>query len=434
MSNANDSETVIKITNLVKEYKMFDKKIDRLAEVIIPKYQKHHTFRAMNELNLEVRKGEVLGILGKNGAGKSTLLKMITGVVFPTSGEIQINGKISSLLELGAAFNMDLTGIQNIYQHGEVMGLTKEQIDEKKDDIIKFADIGDHIYQPVKTYSSGMFARLAFACAINVEPDILIVDEVLSVGDMAFQLKCFKKFEQFKKSGKTILFVTHNIADVMKNCTRTIIIDSGKKIFDGDVKEGVDKYKKLIVGLDIDDEIKQEEVEKKAEIEKNLDNDKIWKNNFELNPDELIYGNNDVDIIDYGIFNSEGEYEHLIKNSEEVTIKIKVKFNKKIDNPIFAITIKDITGVEFCGTNTVIHRIDTGSYEEGDIAIVTFKQKIPIRPGKYTLSFGCVKYSNNGDLEVFQRRYDTIFIEVMSYRECIALCDLDSKITFEKMQ
>ena len=148
-----DSEPVIKITNLIKEYKMFDKKIDRLAEAVIPRYTKHHTFRAMNELNLEVRRGEVLGILGKNGAGKSTLLKMITGVVFPTSGNIEINGKISSLLELGAAFNMELTGIQNIYQHGEVMGLTREQIESKKDDIIKLADIGDHIKQPVKTYS-----------------------------------------------------------------------------------------------------------------------------------------------------------------------------------------------------------------------------------------------------------------------------------------
>ena len=433
MADKKAEEPVIKINNLVKEYKMYDKRISRLLEAIIPRYKSHKIFRAMNELNLEVKRGEVLGILGKNGAGKSTLLKMVTGVTIPTSGEIQVNGKISSLLELGAAFNLELTGLQNIYQHGEVMGLTKEQIDQKKDEIIEFADIGDHLYQPVKTYSSGMFARLAFACAINVEPDILIVDEVLSVGDMSFQLKCFKKFEQFKESGKTILFVTHNIADVMRNCTRTIILDKGKKIFDGSVKEGVDKYKKIIVGLNADDEISQEDVEKKAELEEKLRDKESWRSNFELNKNELIYGTNAVDIIDYGIFNSRGEYETLIKNSEPVTIKAKIKFNKDIENPIFAINIKDMTGLEYCGMNTITHGLNTGNYKKGDIAVVSFTQIIPVKPGKYTLSFGCTKFTKNGDLEVFQRRYDTLFMEVMAYRECLGLCDLDSTINYTKL-
>ena len=254
------NEVVIKITNLVKEYKMYSRKKDRLLEAIIPGYQKHTKFRAMDDLNLEIKKGEALGILGKNGAGKSTLLKMITGVVTPTSGKLEVNGKISSLLELGAAFNPELTGLENIYQHGQVMGLTDEEIKAKEKEIIEFADIGDHLMQPVKTYSSGMFARLAFACAINVDPDILIVDEVLSVGDMAFQLKCFKKFEQFKNSGKTIIFVTHNVNDVMENCTRAIILENGKKTFDGNVKDGVNRYKKIMVGL-----AQEEKVEEKQE-------------------------------------------------------------------------------------------------------------------------------------------------------------------------
>jgi len=251
-------ENVIEIKKLTKEYKMYPNKRDRLLEAVFPSMNRHEIFRALDEIELEVKKGEILGILGKNGAGKSTLLKIVTGVVAPTGGEVITNGKISSLLELGTAFNMELTGIENIYQHGQVMGLSKEQIEERKQEIIDFADIGDHLYQPVKTYSSGMFARLAFSCAINVDPDILIVDEVLSVGDMAFQLKCFKKFEQFKKKGKTILFVTHSITDVLKNCTRTIIINSGKKIFDGAVKEGVEKYKKIIVGLDNSNKEKEE--------------------------------------------------------------------------------------------------------------------------------------------------------------------------------
>ena len=176
-----NNENVIEIKNLCKQYKMYHRKKDRLLEILLPKYEKHTTFTAMEGFDLELKKGEILGILGRNGAGKSTLLKMITGVVVPTSGEIKINGKISSLLELGTAFNPELTGYENIYQHGQIMGLTHEQVKEKEQEIIDFADIGEHLNQPVKTYSSGMFARLAFACAINVDPDILIVDEVLSV-------------------------------------------------------------------------------------------------------------------------------------------------------------------------------------------------------------------------------------------------------------
>lgn len=305
-----ENECVIEIKNLRKDYKMYKTKKARLLEAVLPFYQNHGTFSAINDLNLEIHKGEVLGILGKNGAGKSTLLKMITGVVTPTSGTIKVNGKISSLLELGAAFNQELTGEENIYQHGQVMGLTKEEIEATKQDIIDFADIGDHLYQPVKTYSSGMFARLAFACAINVNPDILIVDEVLSVGDIAFQLKCFKKFEQFKEKGKTILFVTHNITDVIRNCNRAIIISDGSKIFDGNVKDGVEKYKKIIAKQDEDKKEIDEKEKLKNEHEQSLgfknNNQDEWKKNYAINPNIIEYGNGQADLIDFGIFDTNG--------------------------------------------------------------------------------------------------------------------------------
>lgn len=274
--NEKQEENAIEINDLVKKYKMYNRKKDRLVEAIFSKANRHTDFLAIDNLNLTIKKGEILGILGRNGAGKSTLLKMITGVVIPTSGTLNINGKISSLLELGTAFNSELTGEENIYQHGQVMGLTKEEIEATKQDIIDFADIGDHLYQPVKTYSSGMFARLAFACAINVDPDILIVDEVLSVGDMAFQLKCFKKFQQFKEKGKTILFVTHSIADVLENCNRVVILNSGKKIFEGETKEGVETYKKLITGML--DKQQKEDKRKENKIEK-IDKS-LWKSNL----------------------------------------------------------------------------------------------------------------------------------------------------------
>ena len=304
-----------------------------------------------------------------------------------------------------------------------------EQIEAKKQEIIDFADIGDHLYQPVKTYSSGMFARLAFACAINVEPDVLIVDEVLSVGDMAFQLKCFKKFEQFKKEGKTILFVTHGINDVLKNCTRTIILENGRKIFDGDVKTGVDKYKKIMVGLDIDSEIKEDENEMVLPKD-----EEIWKNQFEVNKEALVYGTNSVDIYDYGVFEENGKYALSVNNDDTVVIKMKIHFKQDINDPIFAVTIKDVKGNEYCGTNTLVYKMLTGSYKTGDQVIVEFKQMIPIAPGKYTLSFGCTKYNASGELEVYQRKYDALFIDIVSNRQSVAMCDLKSEITYQKIE
>lgn len=433
------SDTVINITNLVKEYKMYARKKDRLLEAILPNYKKHSTFRAMDNLNLEMKKGEVLGILGKNGAGKSTLLKMITGVVIPTSGNIEIEGKISSLLELGAAFNPDLTGIENIYQHGQVMGLTEEQIKAKEKEIIEFADIGDHLYQPVKTYSSGMFARLAFACAINVEPDILIVDEVLSVGDIAFQLKCFKKFEQFKNSGKTIIFVTHNIADVLKNCNRAIIIENGKKTFDGDVKTGVEKYKKIIVGISEDEEkIEEIENDEKNNLEivnnsEKIDNEKEWKINFIQNPNITEYGNKKAEVIDYGMFDIKGNSINAFDNGEEVILKSKIRFNEDVKDPIFTMTLKDFSGNDIAGTNTDIEKVMTGNYKKGDITVVTFKQKIPVSCGKYTLSFSCTKYNLNGELEVLNRKYDALLIEAITTKNTVGLIRIDSEITINKL-
>lgn len=426
-------EIAIEIKNLKKEYKMYPTKKDRLIEAIFPGVERHTTFRAMDNLNLEVKKGEILGILGKNGAGKSTLLKMVTGVVTPTSGEIKTNGKISSLLELGTAFNMELTGIENIYQHGQVMGLTNEQIEERKQEIIDFADIGEHLYQPVKTYSSGMFARLAFSCAINVDPEILIVDEVLSVGDMAFQLKCFKKFEQFKKAGKTILFVTHSITDVLKNCTRTIIISSGKKIFDGGVKEGVEKYKKIIVGLDDTNEYKENK--KEVSLESNFKKEKAkdtWKSHFTQNNKIIEYGNGQAEVIDYGIFDENGNYLQSIDNAKNVILKSKIRFNDTINEPIFTMTLKDFNGLEVCGTNTLIEKIATGKYQKGDIVEVSFKTRLQVAPNKYTLSFSCTHFKPNGELEVLNRKYDALLVEIISSKEHVGILSLDTEINIEK--
>lgn len=438
--NKNSSEVVLKIDGLSKGYKMFARKKDRIIETLFPTVERHGIFEALHDFNLEVKKGEVLGVLGKNGAGKSTLLKMITGVVTPTSGTIESKGKISSLLELGTAFNQELTGYENIYQHGQVMGLTNEEIKNREQEIIEFADIGEHLYQPVKTYSSGMFARLAFACAINVNPDILIVDEVLSVGDMSFQLKCFKKFQQFKESGKTILFVTHSITDILRNCTRTIIIDAGRKIFDGDVKEGVEKYKKIIVGLDekqsktglqTDKQILKENPNYKSNTEVIGEE---WKKHFNENPNLIDYGNGAAQVIDYGMFDENGNYISVLENDKTVVLKSKILFKQDVKEPIFTMTVKDFKGLEMAGTNTLIEKVITGEYKKGDIVIAEFKQVINVAPGKYTLSFSCTHFNSKGELEVLNRKYDALLIEVLSTKDTVGLMRLDSKIKIEKIR
>ena len=229
------NDTKIVVDNITKIYKIYDDQLDFLKEAFSIRGKKYHTdFYALTDVSFRIAKGEIVGIMGRNGAGKSTLLKIITGILSPTTGKVDISGRISSLLELGAGFNLEYTGYENIYFYGTIMGLTKKEMDSKIDSIIEFAEIGDYIYQPVKTYSSGMFARLAFSCAINVEPEVLIVDEILSVGDIRFQAKCFKKFKEFKKKGVTILYVGHDIGTMRTFCDRCIWLDKGKVVDSGD--------------------------------------------------------------------------------------------------------------------------------------------------------------------------------------------------------
>ena len=234
---------IIKVDQVSKKYKLYNAPIDRMKEALSIRHKSYHReFFALEDISFTVKKGEILGIVGVNGSGKSTLLKIITDVLTPSSGKVEVKGKISALLELGAGFNPEYTGIENIYLNGTLMGYTKEEMKTKIPEIIKFAEIGDFIYQPVKSYSSGMFARLAFAVAINVDPDILIVDEALSVGDLNFQIKCMKKFDEFRNVGKTILFVSHDVNAIKRYCTRTIWIKHGHLVANGDTDDVTDRY------------------------------------------------------------------------------------------------------------------------------------------------------------------------------------------------
>ncbi|MGM9571616.1 MAG: ABC transporter ATP-binding protein, partial [bacterium] len=237
------NDVIIKADNLFKRYRLYKKPIDRLLESLNPWGKSYHQdFYALDDVSFAIKQGESIGIIGRNGSGKSTLLKILTGVLAPSGGKIKVNGRVSALLELGAGFNPEFTGLENIYLNGTIMDYSKSEIDARLDDILQFAGIGDFIYQPVKVYSSGMFVRLAFAVAINVDPEILIVDEALAVGDIRFQIKCMEKFQEFRERGKTIIFVSHDMSSIKKFCHKVLWLNSGKVKMFGEVNFVTDHY------------------------------------------------------------------------------------------------------------------------------------------------------------------------------------------------
>ena len=416
-------KNIIEVKNVNKIYKLYKHKKDRLKEALSPSRKKYHKdFYALKKIDFNVKSGEVIGLVGENGAGKSTLLKVITSVLTPNNGEVNVEGKISALIELGAGFNPDYTGMENIYLYGTLMGLKKEEIKRKIDSILDFADIGDFIYQPVKTYSSGMFARISFSVAINVDPDILIVDEALSVGDVFFQAKCYKKFDEFKKNGKTILFVTHDMSTIIKYCDRAVLLHKGQILKSGEPRDIIDAYKKLLVN----EHEKEEEV---LEEKKSLGCS--WKENIFLNPNSLEYGDKTAEIMDFGLFDEELKITNNIYKNSMFYIKIKVKFNEKILDPIFAFTIKDIKGNEITGTNTMVENINTNEIEAGDIVEVSFFQKMTLQGGVYLLSLGCTGYKKE-NLSVYHRLYDICDINVISSKNTIGFLDMNSDIDIIK--
>lgn len=420
---------VIQVMNVSKMYKLYDKHTDRLKEALGLSRKKCYTEHyALNHINFEVNKGETVGIIGTNGSGKSTILKIITGVLNPTEGEIKVNGRISALLELGAGFNSEYTGIENIYLNGTMIGFSKEEIDAKLDDILSFADIGEFVNQPVKTYSSGMFVRLAFAVAINIEPEILIVDEALSVGDVFFQAKCYHKFEEFKEAGKTILFVSHDLSSVSKYCDRVVLLNKGEKLAEGTPKEMVDLYKKLLV-TNTEESTSAAvvpEVSGNEKEQRNLNN-RIWKEGLVLNPDTVEYGDESAKIIDFAVIDNEGNITGNIEKDTEFSIKMKVQFATTIQEPIFAFTIKDLRGTELTGTNTMFEDIYMDTQKEGDIRIATFTQKMNLQGGQYLLSLGCTGYKD-GEFHVYHRLYDVCEITVISDHNTVGFYDMHSKI------
>ena len=433
-----EKKIAIKVDNLEKAYKLYDKPSDRLKEALglsgKKRYKEHYALKGVNAV---IYQGETVGIIGTNGSGKSTILKIITGVLNPTRGNVTVNGRISALLELGAGFNMEYNGIENVYLNGTMIGFSKKEIDERLDDILSFADIGDYVYQPVKTYSSGMFVRLAFAVAINIDPEILIVDEALSVGDVFFQAKCYHKFEEFKKMGKTIVFVSHDLSIISKYCDRVILLNQGTKLGEGSPREMIDAYKQVLVGQYPASDEKEENLLEDKEIRAAAASQKGGRDNAKTsgqgdsvlkNPELLEYGTKAAVIEEYYICDEAGRKSSAVIKGQKCSIHMAVRFMEDIQEPIFAFTIKNIKGVEITGTNTMVEKAFLESVKAGSVKHISFTQRIDLQGGEYLLSLGVTGYENE-DFKVYHRLYDVMDITVISDKNTVGYYDANSEIT-----
>lgn len=379
------NDTMIKVEHVSKKYKLYNAPVDRMKEALsVKKKTYHREFFALEDINFTVDQGEILGIVGVNGSGKSTLLKIITDVLTPSSGSVIVNGKISALLELGAGFNPEYTGIENIYLNGTLLGYTNSEMKEKIPAIIKFAEIGDFIYQPVKSYSSGMFARLAFAVAINVDPDILIVDEALSVGDLNFQIKCMKKFDEFRNAGKTILFVSHDVNAIKRYCTRTIWIKQGHLVADGSTDDVTDRY------LDF---LHSAEASEFRSDGKEVNNEPSEDIEYESqNPNDIGR------ITNIRLLDKDANETQDIQFGDEMSVELEYIMKREdVGEIVLGIAIYAKDNQYICGLNTLLDKHHV-NYKKGKNKIILHYQKMNILGGTY--SFDIAIYEKNAQVPI----------------------------------
>lgn len=384
------SEIAISLKNVSKCFKRYTRPAERLKEIIVPGKSRIDEFWALKGIDLEVPKGETLGVVGRNGSGKSTLLQILAGTLTPTTGEVSVKGRVSALLELGSGFNPEFTGRQNVFFNGRLLGLTQREIEDKFDEIAGFADIGDFIEQPVKTYSSGMFVRLAFAVAVNVDPEILIVDEALAVGDIVFQHRCMRRMRDLMDRGVTTLFVSHDSGAVKTLCNSAIMLHDGVIHATGLPNAVIIEYIKTVTELEL--EITQTEVEsldrEKAEVNSQIAED-IDKQKALLQENKTRRGNRKALIEDVKLFNSAGEYcgdRPVFGFNEEVTLAVEVKVYEPLKECIVGFFVCDKNGNEIIGSNTFEENHPISKLSPGEIITINFKFRLPLRPASYSLT------------------------------------------------
>ena len=344
-------------------------------------------FWALNDVSFEVKRGECLGLIGANGAGKSTLLKLLNGVILPDKGTIRVHGRVGALLELGAGFHPMLSGRENIHLNGAILGLSKDEIDDKFDAIVDFAELWEFIDSPVKYYSSGMYVRLGFAVAVHAEPDILLIDEALAVGDVLFQAKCFAKLRDFKEKGTTIIFVTHSLDLVTSHCSRAILLDKGMLAGEGGPKSVIDRYNRLM--SERDGVIGEAANNGKRALSQLSRSKKLsGMDSFALIPTKTGMGQKQAEVLEAGIFTTDNQPAQTLQQNQEYLIKVKVQYHEDMPAGIVAQTIKDPKGTVLCGTNTLFQRIDMGLMGKDDVVVVSFRQRIRLNAGEYLLCVG----------------------------------------------
>ncbi len=388
-------DVVIKVEHLSKVYKLYDQKSDRLREALSFTDKKYYReFYALNDISFDVRRGETVGIIGTNGSGKSTLLKIITGVVAPSGGNYSVNGKVSALLELGAGFNMEYTGIQNIDLYGTMSGYTAEEMKTRREEIIRFADIGDYINQPVKNYSSGMFARLAFAAAISIDPEILIVDEALSVGDVFFQSKCFRKFDELMEKGTSILFVSHDTSQVRKMCSRVLWIEKGVQRMYGESDKVCKAYfNEMIQSRNAQVE---EVIEKGALAEETIGEAPQMVRLPRIEPHGDSIFSDKVEVLSVYAKDSHGEYVHQLTADKSYNFGVVIKAHDDLDSLIIGFLVLNRKGENVIGENTFADGDISLTLKDGEIVQTEFTLTMPrIRSDQYTVSVGIAQGSQD---------------------------------------
>ncbi|MHC4267816.1 MAG: ABC transporter ATP-binding protein [Planctomycetota bacterium] len=414
---------------------MYNSPKDHLREIISLRRKKfHHDFCALNDISFNIVKGKTVGIIGQNGSGKTTLLKIICGVLQPTRGNVYTKGRITALLELGAGFNPEFTGRENVYMNGALTGFNEKEIDRRFRDIEAFAEIGEFIDQPVKTYSSGMFVRLGFATAVNIDPEILIVDEALSVGDALFQARCFAKFQEFKEKGITIIFVTHNYELVTSHCDQALLLDQGNLVSQGIPKAVVDDYNRVLTSksgkaITLKTKTEDQNISQQISSSKEIE----WLGLFEINPKENRYGTKKTEILEAGIFTLDHEPVQVLHRNQEYLIKVKVLHNDNMPAAIIAYSIKDPKGTILCGTNTLFYNIDIGNLQKGDVILVTFRQQIMVNPGEYLLCVGTGAF-DEGEYVIYDRRFDYMAIKIISDQLSVGLFHPESVIEWTSLK
>lgn len=453
------SEIAIQVSGVSKHYLMFERPEDRLKQMVLPRLFRftgreprryYRDFAALNNVSFEVGRGETVGIIGRNGSGKSTLLQIICGTLQPTSGTVEVKGRIAALLELGAGFNPEFTGRENVFMNAAILGLSSAETEARFDDIARFADIGIFIDQPVKTYSSGMYVRLAFATAINVEPDILVVDEALAVGDEAFQRKCFARVADLKDKGATILFVSHGAQTVVQLCDRAILMDSGEKLLDGRPKTVVNQYQRLVnlagkPAASVRNEIKAvdgwQEIDPStadqfsdrnqhshdatpsnnaAQNRPIYDDEDCWLDPSLSNASSVIYENQGATISNTKMKTASGRTVNVIKSRQSYTIEFDVTFSESATNVAFGFTISTATGLHIGGAGTSLDKdYQLESVEPGQVVKVRFAFDCPLNPGTYFVTSG-VSGITDRDRKFLHRIIDTLPFKVINYDRYIA--------------